>query len=192
MATFGHFAAGLAAGRIPAHAQRRPRLVQAAFGALALIPDLDDFIPGLRHDGPTGRTHTPAATLGGTAVATAVAWRLGLPPWRSLLAALISLASQPVFDTMTHGKGEATFWPASGKRHLKRLPGLPTWKPEKRTSTAGVRSFLGELAWATPLLVIAALPLPASHEQRSTVSSSIRTRSTGILGLPPPQAVLDR
>lgn len=163
MATFGHFAVGLAAGRLPAHTEHRARLVQGAFGALALVPDLDDFIPGLRHDGPTSRTHTPAATLAGTAVATVVAWRVGLPPWRSLMAALLSLGSQPVLDTMTHGQGEATFWPASGKRHLKRVPGLPTWKPEKRASASGMRSFLGELAWAAPVLMIAALPLRSSE-----------------------------
>ncbi len=81
-----------------------------------------------------------------------------------VVAALISLASQPALHAMTHGKGEATFWPVAGKRHLKRLPGLPTWKPEKRASSSGVRSFLGELAWAMPLLVIAR-PLRSATER---------------------------
>lgn len=166
MATFGHFAAGLAAGRLPARAQPRPRVVQVAFGTLALLPDLDDFIPGLRHDGPTSRTHTPAATLAGTLIATVVARRLGLSAWRSSLAALVSLGSQPVFDAMTHGKGVSIFWPISGERYLKRLPGLPTWKPEKGKAKSGIRSLLGELVWATPLLIVAALPLRGSAEHR--------------------------
>ena len=159
MATFGHAALGLLGGRLPAAVSRRPRLTQAAFGLLALAPDLDGVIPGLRHDGPTGRTHTPAATLLGTAAVALAAVRLGLPWRRSALAAAVALGSQPFLDTLTHGKGEAIFWPASGRRYFRRVPGLPTWKPEKRASDGGVRSFVGEAAWALPLVVMAALPI---------------------------------
>lgn len=163
MATFGHLATGLVAGRLLGNVQRRPRMAQAAFGTLAMLPDLDH--PGLRHDGPTSRTHTPAAVLVGAAVTALVAAGTGLPPWRSFLAAVISLGSQPVLDAMTHGKGEAVYWPFSTKRYFRRVPGLPTWKPEKGTSASAVRSLVGELAWSAPLFIAAALPLERSNGQ---------------------------
>ncbi len=175
MATFGHLATGLAAGRLPARASAHPRLTQVAFGLLALAPDLDDVIPGLRHDGPTGRTHTPAATLLASATAALAASRLRLPPARSFLAALIAIGSQPLLDTLTHGKGEAVGWPLSGKRYFKRVPGLPTWKPEKGGSGAGLRSLAGEAAWALPLFLIAALPIRRTRG-RTSATKAVRHR----------------
>lgn len=159
MATFGHFAAGTAAARIVAADSRHPRVTQLAYGALALVPDLDAFTPGLTHKGPMSPTHTPAASLIGSAVVAAAARRLGLPLGRSFLAALLALGSQPVLDAGTHGKGLAVFWPFSGRRYLQRVPGLPTWKPEKGWSRTGWRSLRGELAWALPLIALAVLPV---------------------------------
>lgn len=159
MATFGHFAAGTAAARIAAARSGHPRLTQLAFGALALLPDLDAFIPGFTHKGPMSRTHTPMASLMGSAVIAAAARRIGLPLGRSFLAALLALGSQPVLDTGTHGKGLAVFWPFSGRRYFKQVPGLPTWKPEKGWSRAGWRSLRGEVAWTLPLMAMAALPV---------------------------------
>lgn len=87
MATFGHFAAGLVAGRIPGVTADKSRLVQLGFGVLALAPDVDSLIPALRHDGPTSRTHTPAATLAGSAFAALMAPLLGLPRRRTFVGA---------------------------------------------------------------------------------------------------------
>jgi inner membrane protein len=134
VATVGHVAVGLAAGRIwrGNAAPDRGALAKAmiAFSALSLAPDVDVLgfrfgIPYWTQFGHRGATHSIAAALLFASLATLAAT---LPPGRSrgqlwILCAAVAV-SHGLLDSLTDGGlGIALFWPFTRHRYFS------PWRP---------------------------------------------------------------
>jgi inner membrane protein len=131
MASLGHIAVGMAAGRIAGGP--RPARAMVFFAALSLLPDVDVVgmafgVPYKAPWGHRGATHSIAMALLLAAVVGLGAAAWGRPNGRravgtGFLAALV-LASHGLLDAMTDGgKGVALLWPFSLRRFF-----LP-WRP---------------------------------------------------------------
>jgi inner membrane protein len=131
MASFGHIAIGMAAGRAFAGrgAEKKPLLkAMAAFCLLSLWPDFDylGMLLGIPYEhalGHRGATHSLVVALAVGGVAWLLAKRWGLPPLKTaLLTAGVGL-SHPLFDAMTFGGGLgcALWWPLTAERFF--MPG---------------------------------------------------------------------
>ena len=139
MASIGHLAVGLFAGRLhggaDASARPRPSLgTLLAFAALAELPDLDvvGVACGLRDTGAGGHrgashSFVLAITLGlGGAI---VAWRRGWPFLRTAVVATLAVASHGILDALgVGGRGVLLFWPLSDAPFMspwRILPNAP-------------------------------------------------------------------
>jgi inner membrane protein len=180
MASVGHVALGMAAGRV--WAGRRADAARKAmlfFSVLSLLPDLDTIgmAAGVAYGAPCGHrgaTHSLAAAvlLG---VAAALVLRLGSArskradpnenaPARAmpitLLLGIAVAASHGVLDAMTDGgRGVAFFWPLSTRRMFL------AWRPipiapigTDLLSVEGLHVVLWEALVFSPLLVFALWP----------------------------------
>lgn len=134
MASLGHIAVGLAAGRYLAPPPAsRARLVRtmAALSALSLLPDADIIgfalgIPYAHPFGHRGASHalSVAAALG--VLAGLAARRAGLPALRLSLIATLVVASHGLLDTLTDGGlGIALLWPFSNERFFAPVRPIP-------------------------------------------------------------------
>ncbi len=123
MASLGHVAVGLAAGRL--HARDRPVKWMAAFTVLSLAPDLDviGFSFGIPYEaalGHRGASHSLLVGLLGLACALAP----GPHRWRAGLLGALVLTSHGVLDAMTTGgHGIGFLWPFDDTRYF--LPARP-------------------------------------------------------------------
>ena len=130
MASFGHVAVGLLAGRAlkPNTGIRSvgPMLVCAG---LALLPDLDYLavmlgVPDMGPCGHRGATHSLIPPIVMALVAAALAPRFGFPRWRTAIVLGLVVASHPLLDAMTaDGRGVPLLWPLSF--HRFEIP----WRP---------------------------------------------------------------
>ncbi|MEZ4338101.1 MAG: metal-dependent hydrolase [Sandaracinaceae bacterium] len=125
MASLGHVAVGLAAGRL--HARERPVKWMGAFALLSLAPDLDviGFSFGIPYEaalGHRGASHSLLVGLLGLACALA-------PGPQRLRAGLLGagvLLSHGVLDALTTGGlGVAFFWPFDDTRFFFPLRPIP-------------------------------------------------------------------
>lgn len=125
MASLGHIAIGVAAGRL--HAKRYPSRWMTAFCVLSLAPDLDvlAFAMGIPYEDPFGHRGASHALLAGLFGAV-----LYLVPGerrdriRAAVLGAAVMASHGLLDAMTTGGlGAALFWPLSDARVF-----LP-WRP---------------------------------------------------------------
>ena len=134
MASIGHIAIGLAAGRF--YAPRDATTGQlaksmAAFAALSMAPDLDVIAFALRipYEAPFGHrgaTHSIAASLLAGLVAWLVSGPLKLPPRRTAITATLVVLSHALLDTLTNGGlGCALLWPISNERFFAPVALLP-------------------------------------------------------------------
>lgn len=123
MASLGHVAVGLAAGRL--HERDRPARWMVTFTALSLGPDADvvTFLLGIPYEhalGHRGATHSLFVALLGAACALA-------PQTHRLRAAILGvlvIASHGLLDAATTGGlGIALFWPFDDTRYF--LPARP-------------------------------------------------------------------
>lgn len=178
MATLGHLAVGLAAGRAAAAEGRSPLAPMAIYGALACLPDLDILafslgIPYAATWGHRGAIHSlgMAAALG--AVAFAVARRSPQRLRLSLLAFAV-LASHVLFDAVTRGGlGVAALWPLTDKRYFlpARLIPVAPIGPALWASARG-RAILGfEILAFAPFWLYALWP-----RRRAQASGAARAR----------------
>ena len=159
MASLGHVAEGLAAGRL--HASERPWPAMLGFSALSLLPDLDvvAFAFGVPYEHPLGHrgaSHSllVALALGALCVplARAPARRLRL----GLLAAGVA-ASHGLLDTLTDGGlGAALLWPFDDARLFAPLRPIPV-----APIGAGMLSARGLYVLAVEALMFAPLLLYA-------------------------------
>jgi inner membrane protein len=175
MASFGHLAVGLAAGRAlyGRGAPRAPLLkAMGAFCLLSLWPDADfaGMLLGIPYEHPLGHrgaTHSLllAAPLG--LVAWALARRLGLPPVRTAVLSVLVSASHGLLDAMTFGGGLgcALWWPASVERlwmpgpepgPLRFIPVAPLGAG--MLTERGLVTVLVELVLFFPFVLYATLP----------------------------------
>ena len=128
MASIGHVAVGVTAGRVYQRGVARASSL-AFWSALSLLPDVDvaGFAFGVNYAdawGHRGATHSlmMAAALG-VAVGLA-ARRFGRPFGRTAVFATVVLASHALLDTMTDGGlGCALFWPFDLTRYFA------PWRP---------------------------------------------------------------
>lgn len=133
MASIGHIALGLAAGRFYSgrvEPSARANRTMALLAALSMVPDLDviGFFLGVDYDAPFGHrgfTHSILFSALGAGIAIAFAKRLQLRP--GPLAALIFavLLQHPLLDMLTNGgEGCALFFP-SNERYFFPLTPIP-------------------------------------------------------------------
>jgi inner membrane protein len=170
MASVGHVAVGMAAGR---HLARRAGLAGAtvpmiALSALSLFPDADviGFAAGIPYGAPFGHrgaSHSlfVAALVGLAATIAARAWGPAREAGalRVGLTVAIVVATHGLLDAMTDGgKGVALLWPFSTQRFF-----LP-WRPipvapigARLVSVRGLHVALVELVEFAPLIAYALL-----------------------------------
>ena len=182
MATIGHLALGLAAGRLqPDRRHRARRLV--LYAALAAAPDLD-LVPYLfgRGDlvplGHRGATHSLAfAAAAGLAVA--LAWP-GASRARTFLFASLALASHALVDPLSAGSyGPALLWPFSDLRFtwggFQPIPETPIG-PEL-LELDGLLHLALEAALFAPLAVYALWPRERRTLARLRLIASLPVRT---------------
>jgi inner membrane protein len=180
MASIGHVAVGLAAGRLYAGSGSSARLAgaMAVFSALSLLPDADvvGFAFGVRYSAPFGHrgaSHSLACAALVGLLAGLAASRFGESNRRSrafVRAALYStavVASHGLLDMLTDGGlGVALLWPLSTERFFA------PWRPIPVApigmgffSARGMRVAAAELVYSVPLAVYALWPAPAPRRR---------------------------
>ena len=129
MASLGHVAVGLAAGRL--HARRDPALrAMLGFSALSLLPDLDviGFAFGVPYGAPLGHRGASHSLLVALLLG-ALCVPLARAPAERLRLGVIAFgvaASHGLLDTFTDGGlGAALLWPLSDARLFAPLRPIP-------------------------------------------------------------------
>jgi inner membrane protein len=170
MASFGHLAVGLLAGRLHGGAdttpgQRTSAGTLLAFAALAELPDADVLgvalgIPDVGACGHRGASHSffLAVVIG---LATAVlARRFGWPVVRTAVAATLAVASHGILDACGEGgRGIPLLWPLSDARFMspwRLLPDAP--RGLKMLSRPGLLDLAVEFTVFFPLTAFALWP----------------------------------
>ena len=132
MASIGHIAVGMEAGRAFAPDPRRSRKAMILFSLLSLWPDLDviGFAFGIHYGdsfGHRGATHSVAAALLVGYAARVFAPRWNLPKNRTALFTTLVGLTHPLLDTLTYGGGLgcALLWPFSIQRFWAPLRFIP-------------------------------------------------------------------
>jgi inner membrane protein len=168
MASIGHVAIGLAAGRFytaPPDLQRRLIPAMAVFSALSLLPDADviGFAMGIPYAHPFG--HRGASHALSVALLFGLfAWLLtrlaGLPPARSALITALVVASHGLADALTNGGlGIGLLWPFSNERFFAPWRPIPVAPIGMRFfSPRGLRVAAVEVVYFLPLFLYALWP----------------------------------
>ena len=160
MASLGHIAVGLAAGRgCGGDSWRRTAL---AFSALSMWPDADvvGFAVGVRYGdtwGHRGATHSIALAL----VAGLVCYVLAHRSRRVLAFATLVALSHPLLDTMTFGGGLgcALLWPLTDERFWAPVRFIPVAPIGLGMATArGLRVAAQEAVLFAPFWLYAVWP----------------------------------
>lgn len=168
MASIGHIAVGMAAGRAGSSRGASFAVLGGSmlwWSALSLMPDADviGFKLGVRyHDewGHRGATHSFVFALGVAVLLGALAPLVRARRVRTALIALIVVSSHPLLDTLTDGgHGCALFWPFSNDRYFAPWNPIPVAPIGRRFFTdAGLRVMLAELWLFAPLFVYSLWP----------------------------------
>lgn len=181
MASLGHVAVGMAAGRIWAQSggversgtpkETAPVAAMVAFSALSLAPDLDviAFRLGIPYGAPFGHRGAAHSLCVALALATVAAVTTRLRPeqiaggqTRARLWALCAAvaATHGLLDTLTDGGlGIALFWPLSNDRYFAAWRPIPVAPIGGRMlSSRGLRVLGIEALQFAPLLVWAVWP----------------------------------
>jgi inner membrane protein len=167
VATLGHLAVGLLAGRAqPARSPRARAAVMAGFAGLAVLPDLDVLgvavgLPDHTSLGHRGFTHS---LLFAALVAAAVglgARRFGARPILTGLLAFLAIASHGVLDAMTYTtRGVPFLWPFVDEAIVfpwRPIPAAPT--DAAFFGLRGLQVIAIELVYFAPMLFAAWFPL---------------------------------
>ncbi len=172
MASLGHIAIGLAAGRLCwSTLAPRPSLPAAmlALSALSLLPDADVIafklrIPYAAPFGHRGASHSLAAALACGLLCTGLYWLWsrgrGLRALYNGLLATAVIASHGLLDAMTDGGlGVALLWPISNHRYFAPWRPIPVAPIGARMlSGRGLEVVTTELLYFLPLLIYALWP----------------------------------
>jgi inner membrane protein len=158
MASFGHIAVGLAAGR--GLGRPRPLAWMAAFSALSMLPDADVIafvfhIPYAHPFGHRGASHSIAfAALCGLAAFLVRRDR------RLALFTFVVVLTHPLLDMLTDGGlGCALFWPFSNERLFWPVQPIPVAPiGHGMLSRRGLYVVVVELAAFLPLAIFALWP----------------------------------
>lgn len=167
MASLGHVALGMAAGRLFTNDAKNPKAWRRAafwFSVLSLGPDLDaiGFHFGIAYAdqlGHRGASHSIALALASFFYAKRRGWR----PWRTSAIATVIAMSHGLLDTMTFGGGLgcALLWPFSTARFwapaaLRIIPVAPIGVG--MLSLRGLYVIGVELVLFSPFLIYALKP----------------------------------
>jgi len=172
MASFGHVAVGLLAGRLHgAPRGQTDRRSTTSAGALALfmavsmLPDADVFLVALGASdagaiGHRGASHSLCFAVAGGLLCAAVARRFGWPVVRTAVTGTLAVASHALLDALgSGGRGLMVLWPFSTTRFhspWRVFPDAP--RGMKLLSQAGLFELVLELAIFSPLAVYALWP----------------------------------
>jgi inner membrane protein len=170
MASFGHVAVGLLAGRLhggaPGSTDRRASSgALALFAAVSMLPDADVFLVALGASdagaiGHRGASHSLSVALGIGVLCAFAARRFGWPVMRTALAGTLAVASHALLDVLGFGgRGLMVFWPFSSTRFFspwRVFPNAP--RGIKLLSHAGLVELALELAIFSPITVYALWP----------------------------------
>lgn len=183
MASIGHLAVGLLAGRLHGGAEITAQTRASAgtlltFAALSSLPDFDVFgvACGLPDEGVCGHrgvSHSIAfaVTVG---IATALlARRIGWPFVRTAVAATLAVASHAVLDIFGEGgRGIPLLWPLSDDRYMspwRLLPDAP--RGFKMLSRPGLFDLVSEFVVFFPLTAFALWPAGRWRRWRQRVAA---------------------
>ncbi|HVU50859.1 MAG TPA: metal-dependent hydrolase [Polyangia bacterium] len=167
MASYGHLAVGLLAGRLhggedATRDQRTSAGTLLFFAALAELPDIDVLgvacgVPDLGLFGHRGFSHSLVTALALGLVCGALARRLRWPVVRTAVAATLAVASHGILDACCEGgRGIPLLWPLSSARFLspwRVLPDAP--RGLKMLSRPGLLDLAVEFAVFFPLTAFA-------------------------------------
>ncbi len=170
MASFGHVAVGLLAGRLHGGgdrgAERRNRWAALAlFTILSTLPDLDVLLValGASETGPFGHRgalHSLTMALAAGVFCAVAARRWRWPVLRTALAGAAAVASHTLLDLLgSGGKSLALFWPLSSARFhspWRLLPDAP--RGLKLLSGSGLLELVTEFALFLPITIYALWP----------------------------------
>jgi inner membrane protein len=163
MATIGHVAVGLAAGRLWGGGS--PGRAMTLFSALSLAPDLDvvGFWAGVPYAAPWGHrgaSHSLTLALVVGLLGGLWARRRGIAPARVALVVAVVVASHGLLDTLTNGGlGVALGWPWSLRRWFAPWRPIPVAPLGLRLlSPIGLLGLAVETVEFAPLMVWALLP----------------------------------
>jgi inner membrane protein len=183
MASFGHVAVGLLAGRLHGGGSKSAEkpcswATFAAFGALALLPDADVLfvVCGTSDFGALGHrgiSHSFATALAiGLAVALA-SRRLGWPLVRTAVAATLAVGSHGVLDAFAQGgRGLPLLWPMTHARFhapWRIIPDAP--RGLHLFSQVGLAELAFEFVVFLPITVCALWPRLAPHLRQASQPS---------------------
>lgn len=169
MASLGHVAVGMAAGRFFTNDATNPKAWRRAafwFSVLSLWPDADaiGFAFGIKYSDPLGHrgaSHSLVVALALGIGSFFYARRRGWRPLRTAVIATVVATSHGLLDTLTFGGGLgcALFWPFSDARFWA------PWRPIPISpiglailSPYGLYVLLVELVYFAPLWIYAVLP----------------------------------
>ena len=172
MASLGHVAVGMAAGRLWSAAEQAPQgratLARAmiAFSALSLAPDLDAIgfrfgIPYWAPFGHRGAAHSICvALILASLAAAATRFEPGQTRMRLWLLCATVAVSHGLLDALTDGGlGIALLWPFSNERYFAPWGPIPVAPIGARMLTArGLRVVTIEALQFAPLIVWAVWP----------------------------------
>jgi inner membrane protein len=165
MASLGHVAIGMAAGRLQSPSSHALLGSMVFWSFLSMLPDADviGLSFGIPYDHPWGHrgaTHSFAfAASAGVAVGVGGAM-LGVSALRPAVTAALVVASHPVLDVLTDGGlGCALFWPFDDTRYFAPWNPIPVAPIGVGfLSSRGVRVAATELIMFAPVFAIALWP----------------------------------
>jgi len=166
MASIGHVAVGMAAGRAYTKDPALVRRAMIAFSVVSLWPDADAIafalrIPYAAPFGHRGATHSIAAAVFVALLGLWAAWRDGLPRARTAMYTFVVAVSHGLLDTMTYGGGYgcALLWPFSDQRFWAPVRFIPI-SPigAALISARGMKVMLAELVIFSPFWIYALWP----------------------------------
>jgi inner membrane protein len=173
MASIGHLAVGLAAGRIHTPGRLALWTWTGLLVGLSYLPDVDvlGFRFGIPYGAPFGHRgalHSLPAALLCAGVMALVAWCLGLPAAQMALISALVVASHGILDTFTDGGlGIALLWPFNSTRYFapwRPIPAAPIgWRI---LSAHGLALMAHEALLFAPLFLLAAWPRRSRNQEQ--------------------------
>lgn len=169
MATLGHVAIGMAAGRLEGQRGRRAMALMVVFTAISLLPDADvvAFTLGIPYEhafGHRGASHSFAAALGLGVLLSARPASGPRDRWGVAALGAIVMASHGLLDALTDGGlGVALLWPFSDARYFAPWRPIPVSPIGARLlSTRGAIVLATEAVLFAPLFAYALWPRRAA------------------------------
>lgn len=166
MASIGHIAVAMAAGRAYSPDRTIARKAALAFTVVSLWPDADavGFLVGIQYADPLGHrgaSHSLVLAAFVGLAAYAFAQRRSLPAKRTAIFATVVAASHGLLDTLTYGGGLgcALLWPLSDARFWAPIRVIPIAPIGLHLfSATGLYVMLVELVIFAPFWIYALAP----------------------------------